>query len=215
MCPIAPRHRPSSRPLRGGRDEGDPGDTQPQAHRDADGGPVPGRVAQPPRAPAMPKSGGQPRAPRDHLPGPRSGPGAAAVPRVEGTCARSSFQPAGSRLRHGTARPGCRPGIYGAAPFPGTFPHPPQLGKTNPNSSPVSKQTPSVRAWPVLPHPPHCRWEREPAAWPGSGQGPPRLGPATVPHQAEGSLLLPGPTVSPSLSPVRPGNVPGAGVTLG
>lgn len=44
---------------------------------------------------------------------------------VEGTSAQSSLQPAGSPLWHSTAWPGCRPGVYEVAPFPGTFPRPP------------------------------------------------------------------------------------------
>lgn len=140
---------------------------------------------------------------------------------VEGTGAWSSRRPAGSLLWHGTAWPGCRPGVYGAAPFPGTFLPPLNLEKQSPTSclfpnklraSTHRLSSPTSSAGKGMPH--HC-WEQEPAGWPGSGRGSPCPGPATSPHQAGGVPAALSPHGAPSLSPPWPGKVPGAGVMPG
>lgn len=142
-------------------------DTHPQTHRDAHAGgePMPGPITQLPRAPVIPKSQAQPCAPPKPPPrapqgaGAKSGPGAADVPWSGGDKC-SVIAPAGRLTplaQHSLARllaRGLRSGSFSRHIPPPTLPHPPQLGKTNPNLLPVSKQTPSVCTLPVLPHPP-------------------------------------------------------------
>lgn len=188
----------------------------PQTHGDAHTGSLPGLVTQSPRSPAMPKRGAQLCAPQNHKgPGAESSPGAADVPWSAGDT-RLVISPAGRLTPAARHSPAAGQACTEQLLFPAHSPtHLPQLGKTNPNFLPVSKQTPSVHTSTVLPHPlllgpraggmatirgpspGHCPW------------------PATVPLPKWEGPCCAHPPQCPWPLPPWPGEVSGAGVMLG